>query len=345
MAIVEVRHLTKQFEGNATPAVDDLDLATTEGEYLVLLGPSGCGKTTLLRLIAGLEQPTSGEVLIGGLPMVGLPPRARKIAMVFQSYALYPHKSAGKNIEFPLKAAGMDPEERAKKVAWAAELLGITRLLGRRPRHLSGGERQRVALARALVREPDVFLLDEPLSNLDAKLRAAARDDLKQFQDRIGTTTVYVTHDQVEAMGLGDRIAVMSEGRIRQLGTPHDVYHDPADTFVATFLGSPPMNIVRRDEVLVGFRPESLLPKGVVQPDDDAVTVPFHVHRVENLGSERHLVGTLSGIGPETRVIAMLPSTVSVDIPVDETSEFVIRGADLRFFDTDAGLRTERRRL
>jgi multiple sugar transport system ATP-binding protein len=277
--------------------------------------------------------------------MVGLPPRARKIAMVFQSYALYPHKTAGKNIEFPLKAAGMAPEERAKKVEWAAELFGITRLLGRRPRNLSGGERQRVALARALVREPDVFLLDEPLSNLDAKLRATARDDLKQFQDRVGTTTVYVTHDQVEAMGLGDRIAVMSEGRIRQLGTPHDVYHDPADTFVATFLGSPPMNIVRRDDVLVGFRPESLLPKGVVQPDDDAVTVPFHVHRVENLGSERHLVGTVSGIGEDTRVIAMLPSTVSVDIPVEETSEFVIRGADLRFFDTAGGLRTERRRL
>ena len=345
MAIVEVRHLTKQFEGNATAAVNDLDLATTEGEYLVLLGPSGCGKTTLLRLIAGLEQPSSGEVYIGGQPMVGLPPRARKIAMVFQSYALYPHKSARKNIEFPLKAAGMEPDERAKKVAWAAELLGITKLLDRRPRHLSGGERQRVALARALVRDPDVFLLDEPLSNLDAKLRAAARDDLKQFQDRVGTTTVYVTHDQVEAMGLGDRIAVMSEGHIRQLGTPHDVYHDPADTFVATFLGSPPMNIVRRDDVLVGFRPESLLPKGVVQPDDDAVTIPFHVHRVENLGSERHLVGTVSGIGPETRVISMLPSTVSVDVPVDETAEFVVRGADLRFFDTDAGLRTERRRL
>jgi multiple sugar transport system ATP-binding protein len=345
MAIVEVRHLTKKFEGNATAAVDDLDLATTEGEYLVLLGPSGCGKTTLLRLIAGLEQPTSGEVYIGGLPMVGLPPRARKIAMVFQSYALYPHKSARKNIEFPLKASGMDPEERATKVGWAAELLGITRLLDRRPRHLSGGERQRVALARALVREPDVFLLDEPLSNLDAKLRTAARDDLKQFQDRIGTTTIYVTHDQVEAMGLGDRIAVMSEGRIRQLGTPHHVYHDPADTFVATFLGSPPMNIVARDDVFVGFRPESLLPKGVVVPDDDAVTVPFAVHRVENLGSERHLVGTVSGIGEDTRVISMLPSTVSVDVPVDETSEFVIRGADLRFFDKESGLRTERRRL
>ncbi|HEV3400275.1 MAG TPA: ABC transporter ATP-binding protein [Acidimicrobiales bacterium] len=345
MAVVEVRHLTKQFEGNASPAVDDLDLATAEGEYLVLLGPSGCGKTTLLRLIAGLEQPTSGEVVIGGEPMAGLPPRARKIAMVFQSYALYPHKTARKNIEFPLKAQGVAPDERAKKVEWAAGLLGITRLLDRRPRHLSGGERQRVALARALVREPSVFLLDEPLSNLDAKLRATARDDLKQFQDRVGTTTIYVTHDQVEAMGLGDRIAVMSEGKIRQLGTPHEVYHQPADAFVATFLGSPPMNVVERDGVLVGFRPESLLPKGVVVPDADAVTVPFDVHRVENLGSERHVIGTVRGIGQETRVISMLPATVSVDVPVGETSEFVIRGADLHFFDKASGARTERQRL
>ena len=277
--------------------------------------------------------------------MVGLPPRARKIAMVFQSYALYPHKTARRNIEFPLKASGTEPEERAKKVEWAAELLGITRLLDRRPRHLSGGERQRVALARALVREPSVFLLDEPLSNLDAKLRATARDDLKAFQDRIGTTTVYVTHDQVEAMGLGDRIAVMSAGRIRQLGTPAEVYSDPADTFVATFLGSPPMNVVERDDVLVGFRPESLLPKGVVHPDADAVTVSFDVTRVENLGSERHVIGTVSGIGAETRVIAMLPATVSVDVAAGEASEFVIRGSDLRFFDKATGLRAERRRL
>ncbi|MEA2972845.1 MAG: multiple sugar transport system ATP-binding protein [Actinomycetota bacterium] len=345
MATVEVRHLSKQFVGNATPAVDDLDLATGEGEYLVLLGPSGCGKTTLLRLIAGLEQPTSGEVYIGGEPMVGLPPRARKIAMVFQSYALYPHKTARKNIEFPLRAAGMAPEERAQKIEWAAELLGITRLLDRRPRHLSGGERQRVALARALVREPDVFLLDEPLSNLDAKLRATARDDLKQFQDRVDTTTIYVTHDQVEAMGLGDRIAVMSEGRIRQLGTPVEVYDDPADTFVATFLGSPPMNIVERDDVIVGFRPESLLPKGVVDPDEDAVTVAFDVSRVEYLGAERQAVGTVEGFGPPTRAIALLPANVSVPVPAGETSDFVVRGADLRFFHKATGLRAPRMRL
>ena len=345
MATVEVRHLTKQFVGNTTPAVDDLDLATGEGEYLVLLGPSGCGKTTLLRLIAGLEQPTSGEVFIGGEPMVGLPPRARKIAMVFRSYALYPHKTARKNIEFPLKAAGLAPEERVRKIEWAAELLGITRLLDRRPRHLSGGERQRVALARALVREPDVFLLDEPLSNLDAKLRATARDDLKQFQDRVDTTTIYVTHDQVEAMGLGDRIAVMSDGRIRQLGTPFEVYDDPADTFVATFLGSPPMNMVEREDTIVGFRPESLLPKGVVDADADAVSVAFDVSRVEYLGAERQVIGTVDGLGPPTRAIALLPANVSVPVPAGETSEFVVRGADLRFFDKGTGLRLPRRRL
>jgi multiple sugar transport system ATP-binding protein len=346
VATVEVRHLTKRFDGNASPAVDDLSLAIGDGEYLVLLGPSGCGKTTLLRLIAGLEQPTDGEVFIGDKPVAGLPPRARRIAMVFQSYALYPHKSVRKNIEFPLRAQGVEAGERAAKVAWAADLLGIAPLLDRRPRHLSGGERQRVALARALVREPSVFLLDEPLSNLDAKLRATARDDLKQFQDRVGTTTVYVTHDQVEAMGLGDRIAVMSAGRIRQVGTPHDVYHEPADTFVATFVGSPPMNVVRRDDCLVGFRPESLLPKAVAEhAGDDAVTVKVAVHRVEELGAERHIVGTVQDLGAEARVIAMLPSTVSVAVPVGETSAFVIRAADLRFFDADTGLRTEPRRL
>ncbi len=345
MATVEAKHLTKQFPGNATPAVDGLDLATGDGEYLVLLGPSGCGKTTLLRLIAGLEQPTAGEVFIGGEPMVGLPPRARKIAMVFQSYALYPHKTARKNIEFPLKAAGMAPGERAGKVEWASELLGITRLLDRRPRHLSGGERQRVALARALVREPDVFLLDEPLSNLDAKLRATARDDLKQFQDRVGTTTIYVTHDQVEAMGLGDRIAVMAEGRIRQLGTPFEVYDDPADTFVATFLGSPPMNMVEREDTIVGFRPEALLPKGVVDPDAEAVSVAFDVSRVEYLGAERQVIGTVDGLGPPTRAIAVLPANVSVPVPAGETSDFVVRGADLRFFDKGTGLRMPRRML
>ena len=344
MAIVEARALTKHFEGDVH-AVEAVDLATGDGEFLVLLGPSGCGKTTLLRMIAGLEEPTSGEVLIGGHSMTGLPPRARRIAMVFQSYALYPHKTVFENVVFPLKAAGVDKEARRRQARWAADLLGIGHLLDRKPRHLSGGERQRAALARALVRDPSVFLLDEPLSNLDAKLRATARDDLKQFQGRVGTTTIYVTHDQVEAMAMGDRIVVMDRGRVRQIGTPLDVYRDPADTFVATFLGSPPMNLVRRDDVVVGFRPESLLPKGVADAGPDAVAVSFHVHRVEYLGSERHLIGTVRGLGDDTRAIAMLPATVSVDVPVDESHEFVVAAADLRFFDAASGRRAERRRL
>ncbi|HXP13891.1 MAG TPA: ABC transporter ATP-binding protein, partial [Actinomycetes bacterium] len=273
---VEVRGLVKQFEGGRVHAVDGVDLATEEGEYLVLLGPSGCGKTTLLRTIAGLEEPTEGEVLIGGQVVNDLPPRARKIAMVFQSYALYPHKNVLQNIVFPLKAERMGKDQQLAKARWAAELLGIDQHLERRPRQLSGGERQRVALARALVRDPQVFLLDEPLSNLDAKLRTSARDELKRFQQRVGTTTIYVTHDQAEAMGLGDRIAVMDRGRVRQLGRPVEVYDDPADTFVATFIGSPPMNLVPRDGRFVGFRPEHLLPVENV-PGPDRVTVPFAV--------------------------------------------------------------------
>src|SRR5919204_199140 len=251
--VVEVRGLKKHYDGGDVPAVDGVDFQTERGEYLVLLGPSGCGKTTLLRTVAGLEQPTEGEVLIGGNVVNGLPPRARQIAMVFQSYALYPNKTVLSNITFPLKAEKMDKEERRKKAEWAAALLGIGHLLSRKPRHLSGGERQRVALARAMVRDPQVFLLDEPLSNLDAKLRASARDELKHFQEELGTTTIYVTHDQVEAMGLGDRIAVMDQGKVRQLGHPVEVYDHPADTFVARFIGSPPMNLVPRNGTLVGF--------------------------------------------------------------------------------------------
>jgi multiple sugar transport system ATP-binding protein len=344
MAIVEARQLSKRFEGDVT-AVDGIDLLTNEGEYLVLLGPSGCGKTTLLRMIAGLEEPTSGEVLIAGNAMTGLPPRARKIAMVFQSYALYPHKTVLANIVFPLKALGMAKAERQEKAQWAAALLGIDHLFHRRPRQLSGGERQRVALARALVREPSVFLLDEPLSNLDAKLRAAAREDLREFQERLGITTIYVTHDQVEAMALGDRIAVMYEGKVRQIGTPGEVYDDPADTFVATFLGSPPMNILERDDVLVGFRPERFHPRAVVQPGPGDLEVPFHVHRVEHLGSEQHFIGHVAGIAEETRVIAALPWTMTVPIQPGRAHDFVIRGADLRFFDPRTGARAERQRL
>jgi len=339
--VVEVRGLKKHFDGDV-PAVDGVDFATEEGEYLVLLGPSGCGKTTLLRTVAGLEEPTEGEVMIGGSVVNGLPPRARQIAMVFQSYALYPNKTVLNNITFPLKAEKLDKEERRKKAQWAADLLGIGHLLRRKPRHLSGGERQRVALARALVREPSVFLLDEPLSNLDAKMRASARDELRQFQERLGTTTIYVTHDQVEAMGLGDRIAVMYAGRIRQLGPPAEVYDNPADTFVATFLGSPPMNLLERDEHLLGFRPESFFPAELVPGDGNRATMRFRIGRVENLGGERHVYGSVEGASDETRVIARLPATVDTPIEPGETYDFAVHERNLRFFDTDTGARTER---
>jgi ABC-type sugar transport system ATPase subunit len=340
---VEVRHLTKVYAGSHTAAVDDVSLATEEGEYLVLLGPSGCGKTTLLRTIAGLEQPTEGEVLIGGAVVNGLPPRVRKIAMVFQSYALYPHKTVFANIVFPLKAEAMDRAERQKKAQWAAELLGIGHLLDRRPRQLSGGERQRVALARALVREPLIFLLDEPLSNLDAKLRASARDELKRFQQRVGTTTIYVTHDQAEAMGLGDRIAVMDKGTVRQIGHPVEVYDHPADTFVATFIGSPPMNLVPRDGTLVGFRPEHLLPAGHVH--GEVVSLPMHIDRLEYLSGDRHVYGTVTGLGADTRVIARLPSTVRDPLKAGETVDFAINVDRVRFFDEGSGQKAEPVRL
>jgi multiple sugar transport system ATP-binding protein len=338
MATVETRDLRKSFGG--VQAVDGVDLSTKEGEFLVLLGPSGCGKTTLLRMIAGLEKPTTGEVLIAGEVVNDLPPRARKIAMVFQSYALYPHMTVYKNIAFPLKAQGTGTEAIRRKVEWAANLFGIELLLHRKPRQLSGGERQRVALARAVVREPSVFLLDEPLSNLDAKLRASARDELQQFQRRIGTTTIYVTHDQIEAMGLGDRIAVMHRGKVRQIGTPQEVYDEPADTFVAGFLGSPPMNLVEGNDCLVGFRPEHFLPREIMPPTG-TVSLPFCVTRLEYLGADRLVYGVLGGPFPENRIIARLPSTVTTPVHPGEKYEFMVQEKDLRFFHRETGRRTE----
>src|SRR5215470_16786622 len=294
MAVVETRKLTKVFKQGELGAVNEVDLETREGEFLVLLGPSGSGKTTLLRMIAGLEEPTAGEILIGGKVVNDLTPRERRIAMVFQSYALYPHLSVLGNIEFPLKAqGGMSKEDRLKKAQWAADLLGIGHLMQRKPRELSGGERQRVAVARAIVREPLLFLLDEPLSNLDAKLRATAREELEQFQKRIGTTAIYVTHDQVEAMAMGDRVVVMNKGRVQQIGTPAEVYDEPANTFVATFLGSPPMNLLERDGAIVGFRPEHLLP--LAEKTSAGVTFQFKFTHEEYLGAERILYGQLAG--------------------------------------------------
>src|SRR3954468_18797638 len=343
MAIVETKQLRKVFTDHI--AVDGVDLATREGEFLVLLGPSGCGKTTLLRMIAGLEKQTSGDIVIGGTVVNDLPPRARKIAMVFQSYALYPHMSVSKNIAFPLKAQGAPKDGIERAVQKAAAMFGMERLLHRKPRQLSGGERQRVALARAMVREPAVFLLDEPLSNLDAKLRTSARDELQQFQRRLGTTTIYVTHDQVEAMGLGHRIAVMSKGKVRQLGPPQEVYNDPADTFVAGFLGSPPMNFFERNGATVGFRPEQILPKGQYSSQEPLVHLWYRVDRVENLGADRLLYGVLRDLAPDVKMIVNLPFTVHLPVIEGQAYEFSIKHKDLKFFDKESGLRVASRPL
>src|SRR5215831_10950535 len=331
MAVVETRKLTKVFKEGELGAVNDVNLETREGEFLVCLGPSGSGKTTLLRMIAGLETPTAGEILIGGKVVNDLSPRERRIAMVFQSYALYPHLTVYKNIAFPLKAQGVPKDQHRKKVEWAAGLLGIGKLLERKPRELSGGERQRVALARAIVREPAVFLLDEPLSNLDAKLRASARAELEQFHRRVGTTTIYVTHDQVEAMAMGDRIVVLNKGVVRQIGTPKQVYDDPADTFVATFLGSPPMNLVENDDVIVGFRPEQFRPASQIS---DAAKVPFRfrIENIEYLGSEWIVSGILNGGRTDgKKAIARLGSAQSMEL--GQTYDFAVPERELKFFD------------
>ncbi len=225
-------------------ALQSFDLKVEDGEFMSLLGPSGCGKTTALRMLAGLEQPTAGTIRIGDRIVNGVPPAKRDIAMVFQSYALYPHMTVAQNIAYPLRKRGVPRAERPPKVKRAAELLQLEELLGRKPRQLSGGQQQRVALGRCIVRHPQVFLFDEPLSNLDAKLRANMRIELKHLRERVPTTSIYVTHDQVEAMTLGDRVVVMLDGWIQQVGTPLEIYNEPRNLFVAGFMGSPPMNFI-----------------------------------------------------------------------------------------------------
>src|SRR5690348_17272371 len=335
MAAVLTRDIVKTF-GGEVPAVNGISLAVPDGEFMVLLGPSGCGKTTFLRIICGLEQQTSGDLMIGGNVVNDTPPRARGVAMMFQSYGLYPHYTVRKNIAFPLRTQGLPSAQIEKKVDWASQLLGIGHLLDRRPRQLSGGERQRVALARALVREPTALLLDEPLSNLDAKLRASARQEIKHFQQRVGVTTIYVTHDQVEAMGMGDRIAVIDHGRIRQLGTPAEIYDDPADLFVATFVGAPPMNIVARNGGYLGFRPENFLPSAMIK--DGAFTeFKFRVDRSEYLGSERIVYGTIAGVETKQLITAKLPPAhvAEESIRPGEWHPYAVKNSALRHFDKD----------
>jgi multiple sugar transport system ATP-binding protein len=336
MASVDVRSLSKRFGDE--DVIQRLDLAVRDGEFLVLLGPSGCGKTTLLRVIAGLEMPTSGDVHIGPRDVTRLQPKDRNVAMVFQNYALYPHLTVFENIAFPLRVRGERGAKLDEKVRWAAKLVAIDDLLDRKPRQTSGGQRQRTALARSLVRDPAVFLLDEPLSNLDAKLRHSAREELRQFQERIGVTAIYVTHDQVEAMGLGDRIVVMNGGKIRQIGTPEEIYTRPADSFVATFVGTPPMNIVPDGTRLVGFRPERFLPIGLLARDDEPLEIAFRPHRVEYLGGDRLVYGQAEAPFAPTEVIARIPSSLPFQAERGSPTRFAVPKAELRFFDPATGL-------
>ena len=337
MAVVEARNIDKYF-GDVS-VLDNVSLTVGDGEFLVLVGPSGSGKTTLLRMIAGLEAPSSGEIRIGGQTVNNVPPRARKVAMVFQSYALYPHLTVYDNIAFPLKTEKLNREAVRQKVDWAAQMLKIEHLTERKPSQLSGGERQRVALARALVREPQVFLLDEPISNLDVRLRASAREDIKRFQRQIGVTTLYVTHDQIEAMTMGDRVAIMSAGRIRQLGTAQQVYREPADTFVASFLGSPPMNLIEQEEYILGFHPEHFVPQELQADITNPLRFTFEVTRVEYLGAESIIYGLVMGATGKVTVVSKLPASVNLLLETGQVYDFVVDRQNLSYFNKRTTLR------
>ena len=282
--MMELVSVTKRF--GAREAVSDVSLTASDGEFIVLLGPSGCGKSTLLRMIAGLESPDAGKISIAGRDITHLEARDRDIAMVFQSYALYPHMTIAENIGYPLRVRKRPRAEIDQEVRNVAQRLGLAALLPNRPRQLSGGERQRVALARAIIRRPKAFLMDEPLSNLDARLRVEMRAELKHLQHELRTVTIYVTHDQAEAMTLAHRIAVMRDGKLQQYDTPANVYHRPANTFVAQFVGSPSMNLIEKGDELVGIRPEDVELSLAPQPDWSAA----RVYVTEEMGNETIVV-------------------------------------------------------
>ncbi len=361
MSRVALAGITRRF--GSIVAVDNLTLEIHDQEFLVLLGPSGCGKSTALRMIAGLEDPSEGTIQVGDRIVNDVEPKDRDIAMVFQSYALYPHMTVAKNIEFPLKSRGVPKEERAAAVQEAAKMLDLDQLLERKPAELSGGQRQRVALARAIVRRPEVFLMDEPLSNLDAKLRVQTRAELIELQRRLNATVIYVTHDQVEAMTMGHRIAILEGGVLQQVGAPLEVYRKPANLFVARFIGNPPMNtlegeIVRTDgraelrcgtvgielpaalagaveqqhvaRVVLGVRPEHLDigPVGLILAK---VTV------VESLGHERHIICRL-----EDGQMIILRQASDAPMPSEgETLRLSADPEDLHLFDAESGRRVE----
>jgi multiple sugar transport system ATP-binding protein len=297
MADISLRGVTKawgEFKG-----VDNVDLEIRDKEFMVFLGPSGCGKTTTMRMIAGLEDQTGGEIRIGGELMNDIDPRDRDVAMVFQSYALYPNMSIRENIRFPLRMRGIPSSEHDARVKKAAEMVELGDLLERKPKALSGGQRQRAALARAIVRQPKIFLMDEPLSNLDAKLRLTMRAQLKHIQRELQTTTVYVTHDQIEAMTLADRIAVMNKGKIQQLGTPDDVYNDPNHLFVAGFIGSPPMNLIKGRLVNGNFEGQGVSVKGVGKGDRSDIVLGIRPEDVTvSSAKDAHIKSEIYGIEP-----------------------------------------------
>ncbi|MEI4263768.1 ABC transporter ATP-binding protein [Roseovarius sp. D0-M9] len=346
MSTVSLQKLRKTY--GKIVAVEGVDLEIAEGELIVLLGPSGCGKSTTLRMVAGLESITSGALQIGNRDVTRLEPKDRDIAMVFQNYALYPHKTIRANLAFGLKMRGMPKDEASQRVQEAAEMLDIVHLLDRKPGQLSGGQMQRVALGRALVRDPAIFLLDEPLSNLDAKLRARMREEIAMLQRRIGKAMLYVTHDQTEAMTLANRIVIMRDGKVQQIGSPLEVYDRPANAFVAGFIGSPEMNIMEGDisggQLNLGGDVSFAVPQGAVpgqvtagiRPEALSLTdggVPFSVQGIEQLGSQTLFIGMMG----DHRVRAMTGRRD--DIFLGDTITLSVEPSAIHLFDRESGER------
>jgi multiple sugar transport system ATP-binding protein len=348
LAAVDYVEATRLYPGTPKPAVDKLTLAVADGELLVLVGPSGSGKSTALRMLAGLEPLDGGRILIGGDDVSSVRPRERDIAMVFQSYALYPNLDVAQNMGFALKQQGVSKEERAKRVRDVAKILDLEPYLDRKPRNLSGGQRQRVAMGRAIVRQPRVYLMDEPLSNLDAKLRVQTRAELVELQKRLAVTTVYVTHDQVEAMTMGHRVAVLRDGDLQQVDAPSTLYHEPSNQFVAGFIGSPAMNMlpvsvdrsikiagaeirisaaVTGEAATIGFRPET------VMIGDDG-PIPARIRVVEDLGSEVFVHLVIDHEGEERRIVAKADPPFAGK--TDENVRFALRGKVHLFDATEA---------